>query len=85
MTRRGRGAIDRLTKRESEVLLAYVREGTAREAAVELGISEQTVKNYLYTMRRLYGFRSTTLMILAMADDLKVATGLGRRRKITDV
>jgi DNA-binding CsgD family transcriptional regulator len=42
---------DALTERELEVVETLIDEGTGKGVAVKLGISEQTVKNHLMSVR----------------------------------
>lgn len=65
----------RLTVRECQ-LIALVRRGLSnREIAAELGLAEQTVKNYLVVLCEKVGVRNRTQ--LALADDVRESS---RRR-----
>ncbi len=54
------------TEREIEVLRAYVMHGSTRAAGAALGISEQTVKNHLATIRHRLEVTTTLDALLVL-------------------
>lgn len=49
-----------LTKRQHRTLVVMVRGQRNKEAAYELGVSEQTVKNHLFAVYQVLGVNSLT-------------------------
>lgn len=47
------------TPRQWEVLRAYLRHGSVREAARELGVTPQTIKNRLHELNARLGVKKT--------------------------
>jgi DNA-binding NarL/FixJ family response regulator len=47
------------TQRELEVLDAYIRAGSVKAAAQDMGITEQSAKNHLASLRRRLGATNT--------------------------
>jgi DNA-binding CsgD family transcriptional regulator len=52
-----------LTERELEVLRAYVRAGSTKAAAYELGLSQHTVKAHLARARERAGVDATVQLV----------------------
>lgn len=61
---------DQPTGAELRALRAYVRAGSAKEAACELHCAPQTVKNHLFTLRQKLGVHSTLQAALILHDKL---------------
>lgn len=71
-------AKERPTRRQLEVLRAYVRAGSVAAAAYELGISETTVRQHLSSL-----YRRTGCMNVAQAAYLLGSGGLAAGRSVT--
>ena len=56
-------ALEKLSKRELEVVQAVVTGYTNREIAEQIGISQHTVKNYLFRMFKKFGVSSRTQLL----------------------
>jgi DNA-binding CsgD family transcriptional regulator len=61
---------DQPTQAELRALRAYLEAGSARAAALEIGCSEQTVKNHLHTLRQKYGVKRTFQVVYLLRDKL---------------
>lgn len=62
-----------LTARQREIILTVGREGSGRAAAKALGLSPQTIKNELLTIRRKLNVRSTTAALYLVMHESEVA------------
>lgn len=58
-----------LTDRQWEVLRTYIDAGTAKRTGDRLGLSEQTVKNTLLTIRKKAGTRNTLQAVYKLIID----------------
>ncbi len=65
----------RVTKRELAVLASYVRGGGTRDAAAELGITENTTRAHLTTIRRRVRASNTAQAVWLLRDDLEPLLG----------
>ena len=58
-----------LTAREREVLLAVARHDSHQDAADELGISKQTIRNTLVNVHTKLGVKSTIRALWLVLED----------------
>lgn len=61
---------DQPTPAELRALRAFVKAGSAKDAALELHCAPQTVKNHLFTLRQKLGVHSTLQAALLLRDEL---------------
>jgi DNA-binding CsgD family transcriptional regulator len=61
---------DQPTPREIRAIRAYLRAGSAREAAHELGCAESTVKNHLANARAKVGAKTTAELVFKLYREL---------------
>lgn len=69
------------TRAEADALRAYLDAGSVKGAAHRLGLSEQTVKNQLATLRRRLGVDTTAQAVAALRlrlQDVALERRLGR-------
>lgn len=59
-----------LTDRQRQVLEEYISAGTTHEVAARLGISNQTVKNTLATVRRKTSAKNTLQAVYKIMKDI---------------
>jgi DNA-binding CsgD family transcriptional regulator len=65
--------IDTLTKREREVASLVAQGASNYEAAVELGITERTVKDYLVSVYDKLRVRNRLHLVIRYGEQLKAA------------
>lgn len=61
---------DQPTPAELRALRAYLKGGTAHDAAILLECSDQTVKNHLSSLRSKLGVRNTAQLAFLLHDKL---------------
>jgi len=66
-----------LTKREMAVVQCVAEGFTNRETAIQLSLSEHTVKNYMFRIFDKLGVSSRVELILHVANQMQAAGGLG--------